>query len=127
MMIKIILTLLPLLAEVESNFDPNAIGDGGKAIGMYQIHEDYWMDGTDWIDVNWEYHIEYVKNPTYSTVVVIGYLDRYGRNYEKKTGQPATMEVLARIHNGGPRGYEKESTKEYWRKIEALIDRKEKP
>ena len=29
---------------------------------------------------------------------------------------------MARIHNGGPQGYEKQSTREYARKIEAILE-----
>ena len=123
-MIKIILTLLPLLAEVESNFDPNAIGDDGAAIGIYQIHKDYWTDATDTLEVEWDYI--FAKDPFRSTCVVIAYLSLYGCRYEDEIGQPATMEVLARIHKDGPDGYKKESSKAYWKKIEAIIDRKEK-
>jgi len=120
-MIKTLLTLLPLLAQVESNFDPEAVGDGGLAIGMYQIHQDYWSDGTDWMDVDWDYL--YATDPTYSTYVVIAYLGRYSHRYEEITGKEPTMEVMARMHNGGPDGWKKESTLKYWHKIKALNDK----
>ena len=39
--------LLPALALVESRNDPKAVGDGGDAIGIYQIHQSYWQDAVD--------------------------------------------------------------------------------
>ena len=33
--------LLLAIMLVESNLNPNAIGDGGKAYGILQIHEPY--------------------------------------------------------------------------------------
>jgi len=45
------------------------------------------------------------------------YLVYWGNKYQERTGKPATVEVLARIWNGGPRGYEKQATLKYWEKI----------
>lgn len=36
--------MLPKLAAIESNGNPNAVGDGGKSIGMYQISKQAWAD-----------------------------------------------------------------------------------
>ena len=36
--------LLDAICEVESGCDPLAVGDGGKAIGPYQIWMSYWID-----------------------------------------------------------------------------------
>ena len=45
------------------------------------------------------------------------YLRHYRRAYTRRTGLPATGVVMARIHNGGPRGYAKTSTRAYARKF----------
>ena len=37
--------LLDAIARIESHGDPNAVGDGGRALGVYQIHRVYWEDG----------------------------------------------------------------------------------
>ena len=37
--------VLDAIAIVESAGDPNAIGDNGNAIGLFQIWESYWTDG----------------------------------------------------------------------------------
>lgn len=112
---QLILALLPLLAQVESNNDPAAIGDNGKAIGIYQIWEPYWQDGCEELDVEWPY--EWAYKPDKARFIVFAYLYRYGRAYERETKKPVTLEVLARIHNGGPDGWKKEATKKYWLKI----------
>lgn len=40
-------------------------------------------------------------------------LSHYGKYYTKKTGKIPTLEVYARIHNGGPFGWNKSSTRKY--------------
>lgn len=112
--------LLPLLAQIESSNNPNAIGDGGRAIGLYQIHNVYWTDGIEYMKVDWPYKRAY--DPKYAEQVVRSYLTRYGKHYERVTGKKATLEVLARIHNGGPNGWKKKATLKYWQKIERLMD-----
>ena len=44
------------------------------------------------------------------------YWDHYAT--PERLGHEPTLEDLARIHNGGPNGWRKESTKKYWKKIE---------
>ncbi len=41
--------LLRALVQHESNFDPGAIGDGGRAVGLCQMHPEACSDvGADW-------------------------------------------------------------------------------
>ena len=49
------------------------------------------------------------------------YLRHYGEVYKKETGKDPTVEVLARIHNGGPRGWKKEATRSYWARVERRL------
>lgn len=49
------------------------------------------------------------------------YWEYWGKEYFRKTGKPVTFEVLARIHNGGPCGYEKRATSGYWRKVKKVL------
>lgn len=50
------------------------------------------------------------------------YWDHYAT--PERIGHEPTMEDLARIHNGGPDGYKKESTKEYWYKVKKVLEDK---
>jgi hypothetical protein len=116
---ELIMALIPLLCQVESGNKALAVGDGGLAIGILQIHSRYWKDGCYYLAVDYPYKMAY--NPVKAKEVVKGYLMRYGVAYQKTTGKPVTMEVLARIHNGGPKGYTKAATLPYWEKVKALL------
>ena len=49
------------------------------------------------------------------------YLAYYGRIYELRTGLDCTDEIFARMHNGGPKGYKKWRTKQYWKKVKKVL------
>ena len=55
------------------------------------------------------------RMPTCRSMIFI-YWDHYAT--PERLGHEPTLEDLARIHNGGPNGWRKESTKKYWKKIE---------
>lgn len=50
------------------------------------------------------------------------YLEYYAAKYEHDTGRPCTYEVLARIWNGGPCGWKKASTVNYWGRVRSRMD-----
>ena len=56
-----------------------------------------------------------------ATHTVIAYLLRYGKHYERETGKPVTLEVLAAIHHAGPNGWKKPHTKRYWKKVKEQL------
>ncbi len=103
--------LLDAIARIESHCDPNAVGDGGRALGVYQIHRIYWEDGTEFLGVDWPHRD--AADPQKARRMVKAYLLHYGKG--------RSLLERARIHNGGPRGHEKEATLCYARKI--LADR----
>jgi soluble lytic murein transglycosylase-like protein len=114
--------LIPLLEAVESGGRPRVVGDGGKAVGVLQLHGIYVQDvnrisgktfsGADRLD------------PGRSREMATLYLNYWGRRYERETGKSATPEVLARIHNGGPQGWQKKATLPYWRKVQRELEPK---
>ena len=104
--------LLDAIAKLESNGDPNAVGDKGRAIGMYQIHRRYWQDGTKILGVDWPY--SEARDPEKARQVVRAYLRHYGKG--------RNLIDMARIHNGGPRGHRKKATLKYARRIEAILE-----
>jgi hypothetical protein len=104
--------LLDAIAQMESGNNPNAMGDGGRASGLYQIHCAYWAAGTRFLGVDWGY--EQAADPAKAREVVKAYLLHYG--------QGCSLLEMARIHNGGPNGHKKQSTLEYARRIARILD-----
>ncbi|HQG06785.1 MAG TPA: hypothetical protein PLX18_11665 [Anaerohalosphaeraceae bacterium] len=51
-------------------------------------------------------------------------MTHYGKRYKRITGKPATLEILARIHNGGPDGWKKISTAAYAAKVKSIYEEK---
>lgn len=86
-------------------------GDGGRAIGEFQIHDSYWQDGTRFLKVDWPYSD--ARDPVKARRIVRAYLLRYQRAGK----YPPTPETWAKIHNGGPMGPDKPATKAYWTKV----------
>ena len=101
--------LLPAMAWVESRNNPNCIGDDGDAIGIYQIHFAYWQDAVEH-DKTIGGKYEDCMDKAYAEKIVRAYWARYAP-------KGATLEQLARIHNGGPKGYTRNATLKYWQKI----------
>ena len=101
--------LLDAMYAVESKRGKELVGDDGKAIGPYQIHREYWQDAVEFdLTIGGKY--EDCMNKAYSEKIIRAYWERYA---PKK----ATLEQLARIHNGGPKGHTRNATLKYWKKI----------
>jgi hypothetical protein len=113
---KLIMALIPLLIQVESGGEIDAIGDGGLAVGILQIHPIV-VDDVNRIQKTERFTYDDRYNRRKSSRMCQIYLTHYGQVYKKKTGQKANMDVLAAIWNGGPNGWKKESTKQYINKI----------
>ena len=102
------------IRQVETGGEPNdgrdTIGAAGE-IGPYQITYAYWLDS----NVKGEWKL--CKQKAYAEKVMLAYWKRY----DHKALKNKDLEILARIHNGGPRGYEKESTIPYWEKVKKIL------
>lgn len=114
-----IAVIIKALIAVESCGNPNAIGDNGQAVGVLQIHPACVQDVNR--ITGKAYNIHDRVNPQKSREICAAYLMHYGKRYERRTGKTATAEVYARIWNGGPSGYRRESTRAYWRKVQAAM------
>ena len=101
--------LLNAMYVVESNSGKNLVGDGGRAIGPYQIWREYWQDAVEH-DPSIGGSYRDCMDKAYSERIIRAYWARYAP-------KGATVEQLARIHNGGPRGHRLSGTLKYWRKI----------
>ena len=109
--------VLAALREVESGATPdggrNARGDGGRALGPYQIHRAYWQDAR----VPGRY--EDCRDPAYARRVV----EAYWRRWCPRALSDVDAQVLARVHNGGPQGHTKAATRAFWTKVERALVR----
>lgn len=113
--------LLQAICKVESNCNSDAVGDGGKAIGPYQIWYVYWKDAVEH-DPSIGGSYRDCLNKGYSEKIVRAYMDRYAN--ERRLRRPVTDQDRARIHNGGPNGYNKTSTLKYWKKVKNVLEGK---
>ena len=104
-------SILKALWQIESSSSYTAPRGAAGEIGPYQIGRAYWKDaqvsGT-WADC---------ESKTYSETVISRYMARYCPT-AWSTGD---WETVARIHNGGPNGHHKDSTKPYWTKVKAQL------
>lgn len=115
------ISLLDAMYTVESSRGKTLVGDDGKAIGPYQIWQEYWQDAVEF-DKTIGGSYKDCMDKAYSEKIIGAYWKRYAP-------KDATLEQLARIHNGGCGILSKEhSTKEkdrkawdnttkYWKKI----------
>ena len=106
--------LIAAIIAVESGGKDDAVGDGGKAIGCMQIWKVCWTDA-----VEYDKTIGGVYADCYSRAYAIKVFDAYMRRYAKGawTGGTIDAEKCSRIWNGGPKGYTKEATEQYWKKV----------
>lgn len=111
---------LAALAHVETGgeSDPdNATGDGGRALGRYQIHRVYWCDAVDFDSGLADRPYEDVRDSDYAASVVLA----YARRYAGGALAAGDWYTLARLHNGGPAGPSKKATEAYGRRVVAVM------
>lgn len=106
---------------VESNCNPNAVGDDLKSIGILQMQEAYVQDAAEFAGQDWV-HMDALDELT-AIRIFRAYMARYAT--EERLGRPVTFEDIARIHNGGPNGYKKKSTLHYWNKVKCLMEKQQ--
>lgn len=109
--------LLDALTVVESNGNPRAVGDSGRAKGALQV----WAVVI--VDVNRAYGTQYVHDDAFDVAKARDIARKYLSLYAtaKRLGRPVTDEDRARIWNGGPNGWKKASTIGYWAKVKAAL------
>lgn len=121
--------LFKAIMKRESGGNLNAEGDKNsdgvfRAIGPFQIWKGYYDDAVQKDPTLKADGMKYenCKGPgsiEYSRKVVQAYMDRYAT--ERRLGHKATPEDIARIHNGGPDGYKKDSTLKYWNDVKGSL------
>ncbi len=92
-------------------------GDGGRSIGPLQISRLYWRDAVRF-DPSIGGSYQDCREIAYARQVVCAYM----RRYVPEAWGRADAEVIARTHNGGPRGLAKTSTLRYWDKVRGALN-----
>jgi Destabilase len=115
-----LLEIQDAIRTVETRGAPNSGrdtgGDGGRAIGPFQIHFAYWKDA----GLPGQY--EDCRDLDYARRVVLA----YWRRYCPKALLEHEAEALARTHNGGPAGAKHDSTLRFWKKVQVELERARK-
>ena len=111
--------LLSALMLVESNNNPKAVSPNGKEVGVLQISKAVVTD------VNRTYGTHYRLKDRYDVGMSKSICSLYLRKYCTRTRikRPITDEDLARVWNGGPKGWQKESTLFYWERVHAAMQK----
>ncbi len=108
--------LLDAIRSVESGGRSGAIQGRHGELGPYQISKAYWEDATKF-DSALQGTFQDVTSPDYAERVIEAYMMRW---VPQAWGQ-GDYEIIARTHNGGPRGSTKASTLPYWRRVQATL------
>jgi hypothetical protein len=111
--------LLLVLIIVESHGDDNAIN--GNAVGCLQITPVVVEDVNRIAGTNFTLQDRYDRQKSIQMAEI--YLKYYGQVYTKKTGKQPDNEIYARIWNGGPNGWKKTSTEDFWPKVKKEIEK----
>jgi len=109
------------LVEASGRKENAPPGDGGTRIGPLQISKDYFTEAMEWLNKNGiQMKAPQFKNQwdgcrtwLFSKIIVWAYMNRYC----PKAVRNGDWEKVARIHNGGPNGWKKKATLEYWNKV----------
>ena len=96
------------LVESSGRLENVPAGDGGRSIGPLQISMNYWVDSRV------EGHYQDCLHVDYARKVVAAYMQRWvGEAWLRRDA-----EVIARVHNGGPKGMRKQATLGYWQRVQ---------
>lgn len=107
---------LDSVAMIESNFNPNAVGDKGKALGAYQLHEDAWTDACKWMEVNdngqfqenFSWLVGHItnqwkaraKDPVISRIVAKNYFSLLHYRFQKRGIKPTDIQLYMAYNMG---------------------------
>lgn len=109
--------LIQAIWMVESGGQHNpADGDDGKSIGPLQISYAYWFDAVEFDETIGGCYAD-CRKIEYAKRIVLTYWKRYA----KMAIRDNNYEVLARVHNGGPKGHKKKATEKYWQKVKKVM------
>lgn len=103
------------ISKVESSNNPNAVGDGGRAKGVAQIHPECLIDSNQFGKTN--FSLDDRLDPNKSKIICFNYLSRYKKYHNWE------FEKMARFWNGFSGGikYPKRTDK-YWGKVKKELN-----
>ncbi|MEN9524443.1 MAG: Cellulophaga phage phi38:1 [Candidatus Parcubacteria bacterium] len=110
--------LVAALIETESHGNDHCVGDKhmqNKAYGCLQIRKPCVDDVNRRLGTKHRAE-DMLGNRSLSVLVCRTYLEMYATR--KALGREPRLEDMARIWNGGPTGWKKQSTVEYWSKVQ---------
>ena len=113
-------TLIERIQQVESGSQKGEVksekikdGDDGRAVGALQMHKGAVDDVNRYYKTNFSYsdRSDFPKARLMAALYIRMWMEKHRE------------EIAARIFNGGPRGWQKKSTDEYWEKIRETRER----
>lgn len=113
--------LIAALIQHESSGDDSKVGDlklKNKAYGCLQIRKPC-IDDFNAANGTKHWPQDCLGKRELSIQICRWYINHYAN--EKRLGHVPTDQDKARIWNGGPDGYDKESTLGYWREVEEIL------
>ena len=113
--------LLLVLIFIESSGNDKAVN--GEAAGCLQITPILVKDVNRIAGTNFTLEDRFDRKKSIEMAQI--YLTYYGKVYTKKTGKEPDDEVYARMWNGGPNGWKKESTRDFWLKVKAELEKQQ--
>ena len=105
--------LMDAIAMVESN-------RGATSANVYQLKPIY-VEDVNRITGQGLTHGQAVADDAVARACIEAYWEYYGARYYRITLTRPNAEVLARIHNGGPDGWRKPSTRAYWNRVKSAL------
>jgi hypothetical protein len=95
--------LLPVVSHIESSDNPQAVGDGTKARGLFQFHEDAWIQASKVRKLAGQriYAYAYAHDPFVSRLYAEAYLGWLAKTLRTRLGrEPYHWEVYASFNRG---------------------------
>lgn len=107
---------LDSVAMIESGFNPNAVGDKGKALGVYQLHQEAWIDACKWMEHNdngtfvdnYSWCLGHIndqwktraKDPVISRIVAKAYFHLLYYRFQKRNIKPTDIQLYMAYNLG---------------------------
>ncbi len=114
--------IIEILKTLETNNNPNAIGDNGKAYGVLQIHKVCVKDVNRVYKTNYSHKDAFI--PHKAEKIALLYLKLGVKVFKKKHNKLPSDEDLIRMYNGSVyNGYKKVSTKKYYNRYLMIVDK----